>query len=90
MRPTLIGPEMTLKLTHRERSTILAALRRWLSYPAARNADSIATDRGKHKPLDNTEIERLCERIKKTKTTPNAPLHRQSRNGARQMQPTRE
>ena len=54
---------MVVKLTERERDTILAALRRWLSYPAAREADSIATSGGKHKPLDNSEIERLCKRI---------------------------
>jgi hypothetical protein len=57
---------MIVKLTHAERDTILAALRRWQSYPAAREADLIATDGGKHKPLDNAEIERLCERITKT------------------------
>ena len=55
--------KMIIKLTKRERDTILAALRRWLSYPAAREADSIATNRGKHEPLDNAEIERLCKRI---------------------------
>jgi flagellar motility protein MotE (MotC chaperone) len=54
---------MTIKLTRRERHTVLAALQRWLSYPAAREADSIATNGGKHKPLDNAEIERLCKRI---------------------------
>ena len=52
-----------VKLTKRERATILAALRRWLSYPAAREADSLATNGGKHKPLDNAEIDRLCKRI---------------------------
>jgi len=56
---------MIIKLTKRERATLLAALRRWLSYPAAREADSIATNKGKHKPLDNAEIERLCKRITK-------------------------
>jgi hypothetical protein len=59
---------MIVKLTHAERDTILAALHRWQSYPAAREADLIATDGGKHKPLDNTEIERLCKRITKTET----------------------
>ncbi|HXI74915.1 MAG TPA: hypothetical protein VNG94_04970, partial [Pyrinomonadaceae bacterium] len=54
---------MIVKLTHAERDTILAALRRWQSYPAAREADSIATNRGKHKPLDDGEIQRLCKRI---------------------------
>src|SRR5215472_7856470 len=55
--------KMIVKLAKRERATVLAALRRWLSYPAAREADSVATNRGKHKPLDNAEIERLCKRI---------------------------
>jgi len=54
---------MLIKLTERECATILASLRRWLSYPAAREADSIATNGGKYKPLDNGEIERLCKRI---------------------------
>ena len=54
---------MLVKLSTRERDTILAALRRWLSYPAAREADSVATDGGRRKPLDNAEIERLCKRI---------------------------
>ena len=54
---------MIVKLTERERATVLAALRRWLSYPAAREADSIATNGGKHSPLDNSEIERLCKRM---------------------------
>jgi hypothetical protein len=74
---------MVVKLTRRERDTILAALRRWLSYPAAREADSIATNGGKHKPLDNSEIERLCKRITKIESQRNAaPLPRQSNNGA--------
>ena len=54
---------MVVKLTERERGTILAALRRWLSYPAAREADSIATNGGRQKPLDDGEIQRLCKRI---------------------------
>jgi len=74
---------MIVKLTRRERATILAALRRWLSYPAAREADSIATSGAKHKPLDNGEIERLCKRITKIESKRHAahPL-RQSNNGA--------
>jgi hypothetical protein len=76
---------MQIKLTKRERATVLAALRRWLSYPAAREADSIATNGGKHKPLDNGEIDRLCKRITELATKPDvAPLHRQSNNGARE------
>ena len=51
--------KMLMKFTKRERATVLAALRRWLSYPAAREADPIATNGRKHKPLDNAEIDRL-------------------------------
>jgi hypothetical protein len=66
---------MLIKLTRRERATVLAALRRWLSYSAAREADSIATNGGKHKALDNSEIDRLCKRIIELETRPNvAPL----------------
>jgi len=56
---------MLIRITEREGATILAALRRWLSYPAAREADSIATKAGKYKPLDNGEIEALCKRLTK-------------------------
>jgi hypothetical protein len=58
---------MIIKLTNAERDTVLAALRRWQSYPAAREADSLATHGGKHRPLDNLEIERICERLTKIK-----------------------
>lgn len=75
--------QVIIKLTKRERATILAALRRWLSYPAAREADSVATNGGKHKPLDNAEIDRLCRRISELAAKRDAaPLHRQSDNGA--------
>jgi hypothetical protein len=75
---------MLVKLTERERATMLAALRRWLSYPAAREADPIATNRGKHKPLDDGEIQRLCKRISEMGARGNAAsLRRQSNNGAR-------
>ena len=75
---------MIVKLTRRERATILAALRRWLSYPAAREADSIATGGAKHKPLDNGEIERLCKRLTKTeRKRAVGPLLHQSINGDR-------
>jgi hypothetical protein len=83
-----IGPEtgstkMIINLTKRERATILAALRRWQSYPAAREADSIATNGGRHRPLDNAEIERICKRISKIERKRDAaPLHCQSNNGA--------
>jgi hypothetical protein len=74
---------MTIKLTRRERHTILAALQRWLSYPAAREADSIATNGGKHKPLDNAEIQRLCKRITQIERKRGVGLLlRQSDNGA--------
>ena len=59
---------MLIKFTKRERATVLAALRRWVSYPAAREADPIATNGRKHKPLDNAEIDRLCRRITRLDT----------------------
>jgi hypothetical protein len=81
---------MVVKLTKRERGTILAALRRWLSYPAAREADSIATNGGKHKPLDDGEIQRLCKRIIKIEMKHDAALlRRQSNNGARVEEPSK-
>ena len=74
---------MIVKLTYAERDTILAALRRWQSYPAAREADSIATNHGKHKPLDDGEIQRLCKRISEIASRGSAvPLRRHSNNGA--------
>jgi hypothetical protein len=74
---------MVVRVTERERATILAALRRWLSYPAAREADLTATNRGKHKPLDDGEIQRLCRRLSETQKRSNAaPLRRHSNNGA--------
>jgi hypothetical protein len=73
---------MVVRVTERERATILAALRRWLSYPAAREADLTATNRGKHKPLDDGEIQRLCRRLSETEKRSNAaPLRRHSNNG---------
>jgi len=74
---------MVLRITDRERATILAALRRWLSYPAAREADLTATNRGKLKPLDDGEIQRLCQRLsEKVKRGNGAALRRYSNNGA--------
>jgi hypothetical protein len=74
---------MVVRVTERERATILAALRPWLSYPAAREADSTATNRGKYKPLDDGEIQRLCQRLNETVRRGNgAPVHRHSNNGA--------
>src|SRR5262249_61201666 len=82
--------QMLIKLTQRERATILAALRRWLSYPAAREADSIATNGGKHKPLDDGEIQRLCKRIIKIEMKHvAAPLRRQSNNDAHVDEPSK-
>jgi len=76
---------MIVKLTNAERDTILAARRRWQSYPAAREADSIATGGGRHRPLDNAEIERICKRMTKVEGKRDAaPLPRQSSNGARE------
>ena len=73
---------MVVKLTDRECGTILAALRRWLSYPAARAADSIATKGGTYKPLDDGEIQRLCERIAREPRKRSAsPIRLHSSNG---------
>jgi hypothetical protein len=73
---------MIVKLTNAERDTILAALRRWQSYPAAREADPIATGGGKHRPLDNAEIDRICKRMTKMQGKRDAPLLvRQSNDG---------
>jgi len=67
------------------RPAILAALRRWLSYPAARGADAVATNGGKHKPLENGEIDQLCKRITELDTNRDA-MHTlgQTNNGARE------
>jgi hypothetical protein len=82
--------QVIIKLTKRERATILAALRRWLSYPAAREADSVATNGGRQRPLDNAEIERLCGRISELAAKRDgAPVHRQSDNGARERKASR-
>ena len=76
---------MIVTLTDAECDTILAALRRWQSFPAAREADLTATGGGKHRPLDNAEIERICERLTKKKGQRNGVLlRRQSTNGARE------
>jgi hypothetical protein len=73
---------MLIKLTNVERDTILAALRRWQSYPAAREADLIATNGGKHRPLDNSAIERICKRMTRIEKQRDEPSRRQSNNGA--------
>jgi len=72
---------MLFRITEREGATILAALRRWLSYPAAREADSLATKTGKYKPLDNGEIEVLCKRLIKIKKKRDQGRLLQSTNG---------
>jgi hypothetical protein len=81
---------MIIRLTNTERDTILAALRRWQSYPAAREADSIATNGGKHRPLDNAEIERICKRMARDERKRGAvPSRRQSGNGAHKRKASR-
>jgi hypothetical protein len=81
---------MIIKLTNAERDTILAALRRWQSYPAAREADSIATNGGKHRPLDNAEIERVCKRMARDGRRRDAvPSRRQSGNGVHKRKASR-
>src|SRR5262245_37320595 len=72
---------MLIRITEREGATMLAALRRWLSYPAAREADSIATKAGKYKPLDNGEIEALCKRLTKMERHRDQGRLLQSTNG---------
>jgi len=72
---------MLIRITEREGATILAALRRWLSYPAAREADSIATKAGKYKPLDNGEIEAVCKRLTKIRGKRDQGRLLQSTNG---------
>jgi hypothetical protein len=77
---------MIIKLTTAERDTILAALRRWQSFPAAREADLIATNGGRHRALDNAEIERICKRMTRTETKRDSALaRRQSGNGAHEQ-----
>jgi hypothetical protein len=50
---------------------------------STREADATATNRGKHKPLDDGEIQRLCKRIIEMARSGNgAPLRRHSNNGA--------
>jgi hypothetical protein len=61
----------------------LAALRRWQSFPAAREADFIATGGGKRRPLDNAKIERICKRMTKMEKKRDAAIvPRQLNNGA--------
>jgi hypothetical protein len=81
---------MMIKLTNAERHTILAALRRWQSYPAAREADSITTNGGKHRPLDNAEIERICKRMTGDERKRDAvSSRRRSGNGAHKRKASR-
>ena len=77
---------MVIKLTDAERDTILAALRRWQSFPVAREADLLATNGGKHRPLDNAEIERICKRMTRIEGKREAaPSRRRSDNGAHEQ-----
>ena len=78
---------MIIRITNAERDTILAALRRWQSYPAAREADLIATNEGRHKPLDNAAIELLCKRLTKMdrKRDAASSLLWRSNNGMREQ-----
>lgn len=62
------GPDttvFTLQVSEREFHTILAALRYWQDNPSGgwRVENDIATNEGQVKPLDNDEIDDLCERI---------------------------
>src|SRR6516164_10697070 len=75
---------MLIKITNRECATILAALRRWHSYPAVRTGDSIATNKRKYRPLDDGEIQRLCKRITKRD---GAAIRRCSNNGSVEKRP---
>jgi hypothetical protein len=55
----------SIKFNRRELGTVLAALRLWQSTPGRKHLWQwdIATDVGELKPLDNEEIDELCERI---------------------------
>lgn len=60
---------MLYELNDREHATVLAALRHWQSRDAARRdmgEFDIATNGGKLEPLENVEIDKLCERINTT------------------------
>jgi hypothetical protein len=55
-------------------------------YPEGREADLIATDGGKHEPLDNVEIERICKCLTKMdRKLDTAPLLCRSNNGMREQ-----
>lgn len=61
-RPTQKETRMPLELDERETGTVIAALRHWqtLNDAVRRNSD-LATENGE--PLDDDEIDELCERI---------------------------
>ena len=54
--------------TSRELATVLAALRFWqgLTGMSIRIKDEIATDNDRHVPLNDLEIDALCEKINTT------------------------
>ena len=54
--------------TSRELATVLAALRVWqgLTNMSIRIKDEIATDNDRHVPLNDLEIDALCEKINTT------------------------
>ena len=54
--------------TSRELATVLAALRFWqgLTDMSIRIKDEIATDNDRHVPLNDLEIDALCEKINTT------------------------
>lgn len=54
--------------TSRELATVLAALRFWqeLTGMSIRFKDEIATDNDRHVPLNDLEIDALCEKINTT------------------------
>jgi hypothetical protein len=56
---------MSDRLTSQEAATILAALRRWQATTIfmERSLNEIATDMGTLTPLNNDEIDQLCEKI---------------------------
>lgn len=57
---------MEAKLDSRELATVLAALRRWqvvLDGPAQPREWDIATNEGTVEPLNELEIDALCERL---------------------------
>ena len=52
-----------MKLTEQELATVLAALRLWQRYPNTSGLMDIATNGGEFNPLNNNEIDALCQRL---------------------------